>query len=86
MKITHSKDEIRVFGGLNFCHDLLETSGVYKLIDNHLGKRCKAKGVNYSDIFANYFAIFLNGRDCSEDVNEHLRGSFKKRYAAQVLF
>lgn len=78
MKITYSDEKITAFGGFNFCHDLLNTSGIYNLIDNHLGQRVKTVGFNYSDVLANHFAIFLNGGDCTEDINTHLRDSLKK--------
>lgn len=77
MKITYSDEKITAFGGFNFCHELLNTCGVYNLIDNHLGQRVKYAGFNYSDIFANHFAVFLNGGDCTEDVNLHLRDNLK---------
>ena len=78
MKVTYSNEKITAFGGFNFCHDLLTTSGIYNLIDRHLGQRANNKGFNYSDIFASHFAVFLNGGNCTEDVNTHLRESLKK--------
>ena len=74
MKITHSDKKITPFGGFNFCHDLMCKTGIPNLIDKHLGKRVKYIGFDYSDILANYMAIFMNGGDCTEDINEHLRG------------
>jgi hypothetical protein len=78
MKITHSTEKITPFGGFNFCHNLLNTSGIPHLIDRYLGNRVKYTGFSYSDILANHMAIFLNGGDCTEDVNEHLRGHLKQ--------
>lgn len=73
MKITHSTEKITPFGGFNFCHKLLCDTGIPTLIDNELGKRIKLFGFDYSDIFMNHLAIFLNGGDCTEDINLHLR-------------
>ncbi len=78
MKITQSNDKITAFGGFNFCHDIFQKSGIPNLIDEHLGQRVKYTGFNYSDIFTNHLAIFLNGGDCTEDVNEHLRSSLQQ--------
>lgn len=74
MKITHSAEKITPFGGFNFCHKFLCNSGIPNIIDKHLGKRVKHVGFDYSDILMNHLAIFLNGGDCTEDINEHLRG------------
>lgn len=38
------------------------------------GQRTKKFGFDYSDIFSNHMVIFLHGGDCTEDINEHLRG------------
>jgi hypothetical protein len=78
MKITHSKKKITPFGGFNFCHELLSDTGIPNLIDNHLGQRVKYAGFNYSEILSNHLAIFLNGGDCAEDINEHLRSNLKQ--------
>jgi hypothetical protein len=78
MKITQSEDKITPFGGFNFCYELFRKTGIPNLIDNHLGKRVKLIGFDYSDIFTNHMAIYLNGGDCTEDVNEHLRGHLKQ--------
>ncbi len=78
MKITQSEEKITPFGGFNFCHELLCNAGIPNLIDNHLGKRVKYLGFDYSDILTNHMAIFLNGGDCTEDINEHLRSHLKQ--------
>lgn len=78
MKITNSTEKITPFGGFNFCHKLLKDSGLPQLIDNQLGKRVTTIGFDYSDIFANHMAIFLNGGDCTEDINDHLREHLQK--------
>lgn len=74
MKITTSNEKISPFGGFNFCHELLLSTGIPSLIDQHLGQRVKYVGFSYSDILLNQFAIFLNGGDCAEDIQEHLKG------------
>ena len=78
MKITQANEKITPFGGFNFCHDLLCKTGIPALIDNHLGKRVQYVGFDYSDILTNHLAIFFNGGDCTEDINEHLRGHLKQ--------
>lgn len=78
MKITQSNENITPFGGFNFCHELLRKSGIPSLIDSNLGKRVRYTGFDYSDILTNHFAIFLNGGDCTEDINEHLRSHLEK--------
>lgn len=77
VKITYSDKKITAFGGLNFCHDLFKDSGIKDLIDNHLGARVKTVGFDYSDIFSTHMSVFLGGGDCTEDANEHFRGSLK---------
>lgn len=74
MKITNSPEKITPFAGFNFCFKLFNDSGLPQLIDRCLGKRTKKFGFDYSDIFSNHMAIFLHGGDCTEDINEHLRG------------
>ncbi len=78
MKITTSKEKITPFGGFNFCYQLLNDSGISELVDTHLGSRVKYVGFDYSEIFMNHLAIFLNGGDCTEDINEHLRDHLKE--------
>lgn len=73
MKITTFKDKITPFGGFNFCFKLLKDIGIPNLIDTHLGNRVKYVGFDYSEIFMNHLAIFLNGGDATEDINDHLR-------------
>lgn len=73
MKVTKSSEKITPFGGFNFVFKSFRESGLVGLIDKELGARVKARGFSYSDIFTNHLAIFFNGGDCTEDVNEHLR-------------
>jgi hypothetical protein len=73
MKVTNSAEKITSFGGFNFVFKSFKDSGLSDLIDKHLGMRVKTFGFSYSEIFANHLAVYLNGGDCTEDVNEHLR-------------
>lgn len=74
MHITKSAEKITPFGGFNFCFQSFHQSGLAGLIDQHLGERVKTVGFSYSDIIANQIGIFFAGGDCTEDINEHLRG------------
>lgn len=56
---------------MNSFHDC----GLAGLIDRHLGKRVQTAGFSYSEILANQMAVFFNGGDCAEDINEHLGGA-----------
>lgn len=78
MKITTSEEKITPFGGFNFCIKLLKDARIPNLIDTHLGSRVKYAGFDYSEIFMNHLAIFLNGGDATEDINEHLRDHLKE--------
>ena len=54
-QITNSEEKITPFGGFNFCHKLFNDCGLPQLIDSHWGKRVKAFGFDYSDIFSNHW-------------------------------
>ncbi len=84
MKVTQSGNKITAFGGFNFCHEFFKKSGIPGLINQSLGQRVKTIGFSYSDIFTNHLAIFLNGGDCTEDINEHLRESLNQIPDMQV--
>lgn len=73
MKVTNSAEKITPFGGFNFVFRSFKESGLSDLIDKELGMRVKTFGFSYSDIFSNHLAVFFNGGDCTEDVNDHLR-------------
>ena len=77
MKITTSTEKTTPFGGFNFCYKLLKDIGITSLIDQHLGMRVKYSGFNYSEILMNHLAVFLNGGDCTEDIQEHLGGHLR---------
>ena len=78
MHIKKSAEKITPFGGFNFCFKSFYEAGLADVIDQHLGERVKTTGFSYSDIMANHMAIFFNGGDCTEDVNEHLRGHLRQ--------
>jgi uncharacterized protein Veg len=84
MKITKSAEKITPFGGFNFVFRSFKESGLVDLIDKSLGMRVKANGFSYSDIFTNHLAIFFNGGDCTEDVNEHLGEHLRNIRGMQV--
>lgn len=73
MKVVNSSEKITAFGGFNFVFQSFKDSGLSSLMDKCLGMRVKTFGFTYSEIFANHLAVFLNGGDCTEDVNTHLR-------------
>jgi len=73
MKVINSSENITPFGGFNFVFKTFKDSGLFDLIDKHLGVRGKGLGFSYSDIFANHMAVFFHGGDSTEDVNEHLK-------------
>jgi len=73
MKVTNSAEKVTPFGGFNFVFKSFKDSGLPDLIDKELGMRVKTFGFSYSDIFTNHMAVYFNGGDCTEDVNDHLR-------------
>lgn len=77
MKVTNSAQKITPFGGFNFVFRSFKASGLADLIDNQLGMRAKNSGFSYSDIFINHLAVYFNGGDCTEDLNDHLRDHLK---------
>jgi hypothetical protein len=84
MKVTNSSEKITSLGGFNFVFKSFKDSGLADLIDNHLGMRVKSIGFQYSDIFTNHLAIYFNGGDCTEDINDHLREHLQKIRGMQV--
>lgn len=84
MKVINSLEKITSFGGFNFVFQAFHKSRLSNLIDNELGKRTIKQGFSYSDIFLNHLAIFFNGGDCTEDINEHLRAPMKTIRDMQV--
>ena len=78
MKVTTSTEKFTPFGGFNFFYKRLKDTGITVLIDQHLGSRVKYAGFDYSEILMNHLAIFLNGGDCTEDIQEHLGEHLRK--------
>lgn len=77
MKVTNSAQKITPFGGFNFVFRSFKASGLADLIDKQLGMRAKNSCFSYSDIFINHLAVYFNGGDCTEDLNDHLRDHLK---------
>ena len=50
MKVTYSSDKVNPFGGICFIDNLISTSGVSRLIEEHLGTRRLATEYSYIDI------------------------------------
>ncbi len=73
MEVTNSAEKITYFRGFNFVFNSYMKSGLSDLIDKQFGSRVKTFGFWNSDIFANHLGVFLNGGDCTEDANDHLR-------------
>jgi len=73
MKITYSTDNINSFGGINFADCIINTTGIYKTIDQILGNRGPKSGFSYSDLIRSYLLMVLCGGECAEDITVHLR-------------
>ncbi len=73
MKVTYSSDKVNPFGGICFIDKLISSSGVSRLIDEHLGTRGLAAEYSYSDIIKSMWYITLCGGNCAEDINENLK-------------
>ena len=84
MKVTNSTEKITPLGGFNFIFKSFKDSGLAQLIDKHLGLRVKTFGFSYSDIFLNHMAVYFNGGDCTEDLNDHLRSHLQQVRGMQV--
>lgn len=84
MKVTKSAEKITPFGGFNFVFRSFKESGLADLIDKQLGMRVKTFGFSHSDIFTTHLAIYFNGGDCIEDVNDHLREHLQNVRGMQV--
>ena len=78
MKVTISDKKVTPFGGFNFCYKFLKAIGIPKLMDDHLGSLVNYRGFDYSEILMNHLAIFLQGGDSTEDIEEHLGEHLKK--------
>lgn len=53
--------------------DEFKRTGLDKLVDHCLGKRCAHYGYQYSDILLALFCIYLCGGDHIEDITTHLK-------------
>jgi hypothetical protein len=77
-KIQKISKNITSFAGVFFVNDEFSRSGLDKLIDNQLGIRSSTCGYTYSNIFRNFFNLFLSGGECAEDIQQHLRPTLEQ--------
>jgi hypothetical protein len=61
------------FAGVFLVNDEFTRLGFGKVVDNHLGVRFSTCGYSYSNLFRNFFNLFLSGGECVEDIQEHFR-------------
>ena len=77
-KIEKISKEITPFAGVFFTHDEFNRSGLCKLIDDQLGIRVSTKDYSYSNLFGNFFSLFLSGGECAEDIQQHFRPALEQ--------
>jgi len=77
-KVQKISKNIIPHAGIYFVNDEFNRSGLGKLIDNHLGTRGSTKGYSYSNLFRNFFNLFLSGGDCVEDIQTHFRPTLEQ--------
>lgn len=77
-KVQKISKNITSFAGIYFVNDEFNRSGLRKLIDNHLGIRVSTKRYSYSNLFRNFFNLFLSGGECAEDIQKHLRPTLEQ--------
>jgi len=77
-KIQNLGQKITPFGGISFVNSEFDKCGLGQLIDTELGARGKKSTYSYSDIFRNWFNLFLCGGECAEDIQVHLRDSLEQ--------
>ncbi len=73
MKITYSTSKINSFGGIHFADSIIGNAQVFGTIDQLLGSRNFRAQYHYSNLFRSYLLMTLCGRECAEDIKEHLR-------------
>jgi hypothetical protein len=84
-KIQKISKEITPFAGVFYVNDEFTRPGLGKLIDNQLGFRSSTCGYSYSNIFRNFFNLFLSGGECAEDIQQHYRLYDYHSYAQKFL-
>lgn len=72
-KIAIKYENIVPHGGIFYVMDEFKRTGLDKLVDHCLGKRCANYGYQYSDILLALFCIYLCGGDHIEDITTHLK-------------
>jgi hypothetical protein len=77
-KIEKISKNITSFAGVFFVNDEFTRSGLHKLIDNQLGIRSSSCGYTYSNLFRNFFNLFLSGGECAEDIQQHFRSTLEQ--------
>jgi hypothetical protein len=77
-KIEKISKNISPFAGIYFVNDEFSHSGLDKLIDNQLGERSSTCGYSYSNLFRNFFNLFLSGGECAEDIQQHFRSTLEQ--------
>jgi hypothetical protein len=78
IKFTQSECKITPFGGFNFCRSTLANKGIFSLINQQLGPRCRGKGFSYGQVLESHMAVFLCGGGATEDVGTHLHDDLKQ--------
>jgi len=66
------------FAGVYLVNDEFSRSGLVNLIDNQLGIRSSTCGYTYSNLFRNFFNLFLSGGECAEDLQQHFRPTLEQ--------
>ena len=77
-KIEKISKNLTPFAGIFYVNEEYSRSGLDKLIDNQLGNRSSTCGYSYSNIFCNFFNLFLSGGECAEDIQQHFRSTLEQ--------
>lgn len=64
-------EKLTPFGGIFSIMDQFD-SMLSSVIDSTLGKRCKSRGYQYSEIFRALMCVYFCGGTCIEDISAHL--------------
>ena len=70
-KIQIKSEKLTPFGGIFSIMDQFD-SMLSSVIDSTLGKRCKSRGYQYSEIFRALMCVYFCGGTCIEDISAHL--------------
>jgi hypothetical protein len=77
-KIQKINKAITPFAGIFLVNDKFSEIGLNRLIDRQLGVRSSTCGYTYSNIFRNFFNLFLSGGECAEDIQQHFRPTLEQ--------